>query len=72
MTILLNLGANNDDVRYLCARLTVTVRLAGDNRSQNAGRLEIYYNATWGTVCNRGFDHTDAQVACSMLGYGYV
>jgi len=49
----------------------VTVRLAGVNRTSNAGRLEVYYNDTWGTVCRDLFDYRDARVACRMLGFGY-
>ena len=52
---------------YVCV---ADVRLAGDNSLTNAGRLEIYYNETWGTVCHNYFDDTDAQVACFMLGFG--
>ena len=62
---------NKSDVSEIVNSIpTVKVRLAGYNRPPNVGRLEIYYNDTWGTVCDNGFDDRDAQVACYMLGYG--
>jgi len=53
---------------FVCG--TVQARLAGDNARANGGRLEIYYNNTWGTVCFNAFDNKDAKVACYMLGFG--
>jgi len=46
------------------------VRLVGDSGSK--GRLEVYHNGTWGTVCDNGFTDTAARVVCYSLGYGYV
>lgn len=39
------------------------------NASFTAGRLEIYMNSTWGSICADNFDMVDADVACRQLGY---
>ncbi len=32
------------------------------------GRLEIFYNATWFSLCGRSWSDADAHVACRQLG----
>jgi len=58
---------HNEDVSVLCAN---EVRLVGDSRLK--GRLEVYHNGTWGTVCDDSFNGASARVVCYMLGFGYV
>lgn len=65
---------NAEEEQYSAPQLTpdtprIQLRLAGDKRKHNEGRVEVFYNGDWGTVCDDDFTIHAAQVVCRELGY---
>jgi CD163 antigen len=42
------------------------------NTTAREGRVEVYNDGAWGTVCDDVFTDTNARVACFSMGYGSV
>lgn len=64
---------HSEDVGVACFTTTYaegSLRIVGGPNSYT-GRLEVYHNGQWGTVCDDNWDDNGARVACRQMGYSY-
>jgi len=58
---------HSKDASVQCSYGFTNIRLAGG--AANYGRVEIYFDGQWGTVCDDFWDINDAHVVCRQLGF---
>ncbi|XP_065884217.1 scavenger receptor cysteine-rich type 1 protein M130-like isoform X2 [Dysidea avara] len=69
--LLLNLLAYLTVTKSKALPSTGDLRLTGYGATSLWGRLEIYHDGIWGTICDEQFTINEAEVACRQMGLGY-